>query len=129
MFALDVLGAIVGVALVVALPGWLLVWALFPRADSLRFSERLFLTIAGGILVAMSVGIVLGFLPHGDGRGFLQSIPTRGMPYVEIAMIGVCLGLFAIGLRRGAYPSLEARYPRLATRLAKALPQGGDQQP
>lgn len=138
MLVLDVLGVLVAIVLVIALPGWLLARALFPRVDSLRPSERFFLATAGGILVTMTVGILLGFLPHGEGRGFLQSIPTRGMPYVEVAMIAVCAGLFAVGLRRGAYPGFAKRYPRFARRVvAPSAPgaqpqpalQGGDQKP
>lgn len=130
MLVLDVLGVAVAVLVVVALPGWLLVKALFPRAESLRWSERVFLTVAGGVLVAMAVGIVLGFLPHG-GRGFLQSLPTRGMPYVEVAMLAVSFGLFWVGVRRGAFPTLARRYPRLAAVGLPGAPtlEGGEQKP
>lgn len=141
VLALDLLGFAAAVFAIVVLPGWLLANALFPGRGQLRGSERLFVTLAGGILVAMSVGVVLGFLPHGD-RGFLQSLALRGMPYVEVAMIGASLGFFVVGLRRGAYPAFARRYPRLAVRATRSLPaagrsvggpkaalQGGDEKP
>lgn len=141
MLALDLLGLAAAVFAIVVLPGWLLANALFPRRGQLRASERSFVTLAGGILVAMSVGTVLGFLPHGE-RGFLQSLALGGMPYVESAMIAVALGLFVVGLRRGAYPVLARRYPRFAVRAApwarapgpsvrgaRSASQGGDQKP
>ena len=125
---LQALGLTLALGFFVALPGWLLVKALFPREGSIGGIERVFLTIAGGILVTMSVGIILGFLPHGDHRGALQSLATRGMPNVELAMIGVCAALFAVGVRRGAFPSFAARYPRLAGAWTKPS-QAADQQP
>ena len=125
---LQALGLVLALGFFVALPGWLLLKALFPRPGSLGGIERFFLVVAGGMLVTMSVGILLGFLPHGDHRGALQSIATRGMPNVELAMIGVCVVLFAVGVRRGAFPTFAARFPRLSRMWAKPS-QAADQQP
>ena len=97
-------------AILVVLPGWLLLHALFPRRQDLTWPEQVYWILAGGVLVLMCVGIVLGFLPHGS-KGALQSLALGGMPNVELATTAVCLGLTWIGLQRGAYPWLEARLP------------------
>lgn len=62
-------------------------------------------------MVVMGVGLVLGFLPH-EGRGFFQSSAT-GFPHAEVAMLLVTGALFYVGLARGAYPTVSARFPRL----------------
>ncbi|HET6404077.1 MAG TPA: DUF1616 domain-containing protein, partial [Candidatus Thermoplasmatota archaeon] len=122
------LGLPLAIALFVALPGWLLVNALFPRRDALRTSERIYLSVAGGIFVTMLLASILGFLPHG-GRGALQSFAIRGMPNVELMMIAACLGLFWAGVARGAYPTVASRFPRIAAPWAAKPSQVSDQQP
>ena len=122
----EALGMVAATALLVILPGWLLLRALFPDPKSLSAVESVYLTIGGGILLIMSVGIILGFLPHAS-RGAFQSFATKGMPNVELAMIAVSLGLFWTGARRGAYPRLRARFPRFATPWAAS--EGADQKP
>jgi uncharacterized membrane protein len=95
----EIARLVVAAALLVALPGFLLVQAAFPPPRSrLSWTER------------ASVGVALGLLPHGE-RGFFQTAAT-GVPFVEVAMVLVCLGLLKVGLDRGAYPALAARLPR-----------------
>lgn len=118
MLVLDVVRVVLALTLLVALPGWLVVQALWPERGGLRASERLYLSIAGGVLMTMLVASVLGFLPHGD-RGALQSVFLGGMPNLEIAMLAVCVCLFWLGVHRGAYPVLAARYPRFASPWSK----------
>lgn len=117
--------------LLIALPGYLLVRALFPARGSLPPAQQVYLGLAGGVLLLATVGIVLGFLPHAAGRGAFQSIATEGMPNVELASFGVCLVLFWIGAARGAYPRVAARYPRLVAPWVKpaAESQVAQQQP
>lgn len=117
----EVLGIVLGTLLLVVLPGFLLVQAVFPPArSSLTRLERGYLAVAGGILLLILVGSILGFLPHGE-RGFFTNVRT-GFPNVELALLAVSLALFWAGLARGAYPRVAARYPRLATRRAVAAP-------
>lgn len=100
-------------ALVVILPGVLLVGALFPAPRStLTRLERSYLSLAGGILLLMLVGLILGFLPAGE-RGHFRTLAT-GAPNVELAVLAVSALLFWVGLVRGAYPRIAARFPRLA---------------
>ena len=111
---LEVLRLALALVLLVVLPGVALVNALFPGPRStLTRLERGYLAVAGGILLLMLVGIILGFLPSGDGRGWFRTFAT-GFPNVEVATLLVTGALFWVGVQRGAYPRLAARYPRLA---------------
>lgn len=110
---LEALRLALALLLLVALPGWLLLRALFPERRSLSGAAQVYLVAAGGVLVLMLVGIVLGFLPHSGGRGAFQSLATGGMPNVELATLAASLVLFWIGAHRGAYPRVRARFPRL----------------
>lgn len=109
----EILRLLLVVGLFVALPGWLLVNAAFPPGRSqIRGIERAYLSLSGGILLLILVSVVLGFLPGSDGHGFFQTLGT-GMPNVELAMIGASLLLGYVGLQRGAYPRVAARFPNL----------------
>ena len=109
---LELLRLALALALLVVLPGVVLVNALFPAPRSrLTRLERGYLAVAGGILLLMLVGIVLGFLPHGS-RGWFRTAAS-GFPLVEIVTLAATALLFWVGLVRGAYPRLAARYPRL----------------
>lgn len=107
----GILLLLIGSLLLVALPGWALVNALLPRPASLRPLERAYLAIAGGLILVITVGIILGFLPA-DGTGHLQTLAT-GAPTAELAMLAVTAVLFWVGLLRGAYPRVAARFPQL----------------
>lgn len=108
----GILILLLGSLLFVALPGWTLVNALFPKRASLKPLERGYLAVAGGLIVVITVGIILGFLPHGEGDGFLKTLAT-GAPNAELALLAVSALLFWVGLHRGAYPRIAARFPRL----------------
>ena len=125
---LEALRLVAALLLLVLLPGWLLVQALFPRRESLGFAARVYLTIAGGVLLLMSVGIALGFLPHGS-RGHFSSFASGGMPNVELLTLAVSAGLFWAGAARGAYPTLAARYPRLVQPWVRDGPPGSRGRP
>ena len=109
---LELLRLALALALLVVLPGVALVNALFPAPRStLTRLERGYLAVAGGILVLMLVGVVLGFLPSGDGRGWFRTLST-GFPNVEVATLLVTGILVWVGVQRGAYPRLAGRFAR-----------------
>ncbi|HUR68845.1 MAG TPA: hypothetical protein VM370_06320 [Candidatus Thermoplasmatota archaeon] len=118
---LEAVRLTLALAFLVALPGWLLTLALFPRREDLGRAERAYFVPAGGVLVLMLVCIILGFLPHGN-KGALQSLALGGMPNVELAMIGACAGLAWVAMARGALPWLEARVPTSWRPRATAAP-------
>ena len=116
---MSLVGLVLVTLLLVALPGWLLVNAAFPpRRSRLTWLERGYLSVAGGILLLIFAGVVLGLLPHG-GHGFFSTWAT-GLPNVELAMLGLSVLSFYVGLVRGAYPRLAARFPRLLAPEGKA---------
>jgi len=99
--------------LMLVLPGYVAVQAAFPPGRSrLTMLERGYLTVVGGIVLLILVGLALGFLPHSAGRGFFQTSAT-GMPNVELLLLAVTGALFFVGLQRGAWPGIAKRFPRL----------------
>jgi hypothetical protein len=118
---MSLVGLLFVTLLMVALPGWLLVNAAFPpRRSQLSWVERGYLSLAGGALLLILVGVVLGLLPHGR-RGYFETFAT-GMPNVELALLGASALLFYVGLLRGAYPWVAARFPRLLSPDGKKAP-------
>jgi uncharacterized membrane protein len=113
---LELLRLALVTGLLVVLPGFLLVSAVFTPGRLTRL-EKAYMSVAGGILLLVLVGVVLGFLPHGQ-RGFFQTTAT-GSPNVELVTLALSLVLFSIGLQRGAFPRLARRFPRLAAPDAK----------
>lgn len=118
---MSLVGLLLVTLLLVALPGWLLVNAVFvPRKTPLGWLTRTYLALAGGALLLILVGVILGLLPHGR-TGFFETLAT-GAPTVELAMLAVATLLFYVGLVRGAYPRVAARFPRLASPEGEAQP-------
>ena len=118
MLLLTLLRLVLAVGVLIVLPGWLLLNAVFPRSRGiLSWPERVFLALAGGTLVLMLVGCILGFLPH-DGEGYFRMLAT-GSPNVEVATLAGCVILAYVGLQRGCYPAIRARWPRLMNPEAK----------
>jgi uncharacterized membrane protein len=109
--------------LLVLVPGFVLVQAAFPPARTrarIAPLERAYITVVGGIVLLILVGVTLGFLPHGQGRGYFQTLAT-GSPNVELALLAVTVVLFYVGLQRGAYPWIARRFPRLVHPDGKAV--------
>lgn len=120
MLLLTLLRLTLAVGLLVVLPGWLLVNAVFPpHRRKLSWLERGYMVLAGGGLVLILVGCILGLLPHAGSVGFYQTAAT-GLPNVELATVAACILLGYVGLARGAYPRLAQRWPRLLNPEAKA---------
>ena len=114
----TLLRVILVAALLVTLPGVLLVNALLPPGKArLRRSERALLAFAGGVFLMMLVGVVLGSLPHGDKGIFGPWTVAAGVVLASVALL-------VVGARRGAYPRLVARWPQLAGRAADPAQPG-----
>lgn len=81
----------------------MLVRALWPRrGDGPPWLARALLAIVLSVSITILVGIALGFAPHGEGRGWLQTSGT-GAPIAEAVLVAVSAALFAVGWRRGAW--------------------------
>ena len=118
---MSLVGLLLVTLLMVALPGWLLVNAAFPpRRSPLGWMERGYLSLAGGSLLLILVGVTLGLLPHGQ-TGYFETFAT-GLPSVELALLAASALLFYVGLVRGAYPRVAARFPRLLSPDGKKAP-------
>lgn len=114
---LELLRLALALALLVVLPGVALVNALFPQGV-VRGAARLSVALSGGLLLLALVGSILGLLPHG-GSGWFRTLAT-GAPFVEAAVLAVTVLLLYVGLARGAYPRVAARFPRLVNADARA---------
>lgn len=125
---LEALRLLLVVGLAVALPGFLLVQAAFPPGRSrLGGFERFYIAAAGGILLVILVGVVLGLLPHGT-RGYFSTAAT-GFPHVELWLLVASGALFWVGLQRGAYPRLAARFRGRPSSRAAPGPGRGSSPP
>lgn len=124
MFLFEALRVLFALALAVALPGWLLCRALFPQRGALRPAEIVYVSLAGGVLILMLIGSVLGFLPHGS-KGHFQSLATHGMPSVELGLLAAMAALAGIALWRGAFPRVAAMVGFRAQPREARLPQPG----
>src|SRR5581483_2596764 len=119
---MSLVGLALVVLLLVALPGWLLVNAAFPAPrQRLGWPERGYLSVACGAMLLALDGVILGLLPHGQ-TGLFQTFAT-GIPNVELSMLALCALSFYVGLMRGAYPRVAARFPRLLAPEGKQAPQ------
>ena len=122
---MSLVGLVLVTLLLVALPGWLLVNAAFPpRRVALPWFERAYLALGGGALQLILAGVVLGLIPHGK-TGFFETLAT-GAPNVELAVLGVSVLMFYVGLLRGAYPRIAARFPRLVAPEGHVPPSRGE---
>lgn len=119
--AVDPISVIVGLLLLLFLPGYMLLHALFP-------GRRYFgpfhpfalpaLSVVVSVAVLVAVGSVLGFLPGGvGGLGWFQGNKT-GAPVLELTLAAVSVALFAVGWWRGSFPLLgrSATYDHPAER-------------
>ena len=113
---------VAGLLLVLFLPGYTLIQAMFPRRGELdeEFDTlyRVILGMAMSICVVILIGFVLGNpslgnAPDWDGwsdgdKGYFQTF------FVTASLAGVTLLFFGIGWFRGAYPWMANVHPSLA---------------
>jgi hypothetical protein len=107
---MNPLQSALALALIAFLPGFLLVKALFPRRPGEDFDGvmQLFMSVTLSVVLTILVGTTLGFLPHGDGRGYFQGSET-GAPFIELSLGALSLALFVAALYRGAFPRLSKK--------------------
>jgi ubiquitin len=106
---LEAIRVVAALVLLLFLPGFVLVQALFPRRNELDENDdllyRLVLSVSLSIVISIIIGFILGSLginPDTD-RGYFQT------PYI-IGSLGIFTSLlFLLGLYRGAYPMILKR--------------------
>lgn len=80
------LRAPIGLVLVLVLPGYSLVSALFPRRDGLNRTFRALLSIVSSLILALIVGLVLNFSPWGLKLGpIVASLALTTISFVFLA--------------------------------------------
>ncbi len=80
------LRAPIGLVLVLVLPGYSLVSALFPRGDGLNRTFRALLSIVSSLILALIVGLVLNFSPWGLKLGpIVASLAITTISFVFLA--------------------------------------------
>jgi hypothetical protein len=99
-----------GLLLLLFLPGFFLLQALFPRRRWFgpfhAFALPAFSVLASLVILVL-VGAVLGFLPGGTGgKGWFQGSQT-GAPILETTLGALTVILFAAAWARGAFPLLS----------------------
>lgn len=108
-----------GLLLLLFLPGFFLLQALFPRRrwfGPFHAFALPALSVLASLFILVLVGAALGFLPGGTGgKGWFQGSQT-GAPILEATLGGLSAVLFAVAWARGAFPLL-ARRPRAARHL------------
>jgi uncharacterized membrane protein len=106
-------GNLLAILLVLLVPGYVLIGALFPSGKEIDWIERIALSFGLSIAVVPLLGLVLNFTPFGVGFAPLVGI---------IALFTVVVGMFAY-LRRMRLPPME----RLSIDVDLVLPNwGGD---
>jgi hypothetical protein len=105
--ALRIIGSIL---LILFIPGYLFIQALFPRKNELDetddFLYRVVLAISMSIIISILVGFVLGSLGTNPstGKGYFQTF------YIVLSLIVISVVLFFVGLYRNAYPFFNRRF-------------------
>lgn len=105
---MDILHVIAGMIIVLFLPGFTLIQALFPREKELDEEFDMLYRITLGIAMSIVIVILLGFvLGNPKVKGF-----TAKNLWISLSLISLLF--FIIGWYRGAYPYLGKIHPKLA---------------
>ncbi|UCH89520.1 MAG: DUF1616 domain-containing protein [Thermoplasmata archaeon] len=104
---LEALRIISSLILILFLPGFLFIQALFPKKNELDEDDDLLYRFILSIALSVVISILMGFI-----LGSLGTNPSTGKGYFETFYIVLSLGIFSllmfsIGLYRGAYPRLS----------------------
>jgi len=99
--------------LILFLPGYLLVKALFPRRTELDADNPTLFSIGLGLGLSVVISIldlvVLALIPYDPETrlGYVRS------PYIELSLLILCLIFFVVGVVRGGHPWLGWIHPSL----------------
>lgn len=122
MEEINYLRVIAGLLLVLFLPGYTLIQAMFPRKGELDEEFDVLYRVTLGMAMSICVVILIGFIlgnpslgnaPDWDGlsdgeKGYFQTF------FVTLSLILTTLIFFAAGWYRGAYPWMANIHPSLA---------------
>jgi len=119
MIVLDILRILFAIILILFLPGFFLVMALFPKKNELSEEDDWLYRIVLSVVLSIVISIFLAFVivqfgvNEETGKGYFSPF------YIIISLLGISVVLFVVGVIRGAYPIIFT--PR-SQRLGDALP-------
>ena len=106
---MDVLGLLrilFAMIILLFLPGFLLVQALFPRKNELSEEDDWLYRIVLSVVLSIVIAIILAFIisslgvNEDTGKGYFTALN------ITISLIAIRVVLFVIGIMRGAYPRI-----------------------
>lgn len=118
---MDILGLLrimFAMVLLLFLPGFLLVQALFPKKNELSEEDDWLYRIVLSVVLSIVIAIILAFIisslgvNEGTGKGYFTAIN------ITISLLAISVVLFVIGVMRGAYPKI---YTRQRDRVDKVM--------
>jgi len=125
MDVLVVLRILFAIIILLFLPGFLLVQALFPKKNELSEEDDWLYRIVLSVVLSIVIAIILAFIISSlgvdaeTGKGYFTPLN------IVISLLAICVVLFAIGVWRGAYPRI---YTHKRDRVDKVMSrEHGDQ--
>ena len=104
MIIIDILKIIFAAVIILFLPGFFLVMALFPKKNELSEDDDWLFRIVLSVVLSIVISIILAFIivqfgvNEETGKGYFQPV------YIVSSLVAVCVLFFIIGVVRGAYP-------------------------
>jgi uncharacterized membrane protein len=125
MIVVDIIRIIAAFILILFLPGFFLVMALFPKKNELSEEDDWLYRIVLSVVLSIVISIILAFIigqfgvNEETGKGYFTA------PVIIASLTGICIVLFVIGIIRGAYPIIfTPRSDRVITSLPKEKRKG-----
>ncbi len=120
MMILDVIKVVFAAVLILFMPGFFLVMALFPKKNELSEEDDWLFRIVLSVVLSIVVSIILAFIivqfgvNEDTGKGYFTPF------YIITSIIAVSVVFFVIGIIRGAYPIIfTPKRQRMAASLSK----------
>lgn len=117
----DVLGGIVAtlrvigaLVLLLFLPGWLLINALYPRKGELDREYDALYRLTLGIVLSIAVSVFWSFFLNSLGVNRTTGLGDVNAPNIAGGLIGLSAVFFVLGWWRGAYAWMARLHPSLA---------------
>jgi uncharacterized membrane protein len=104
MILVDIFMVIIAGLLILFMPGFFLVMALFPKKNELSEEDDWLYRIVLSVVLSIVVSIILAFIivqfgvNEDTGKGYFTPF------YIVISLVGASVLFFIIGVVRGAYP-------------------------
>ena len=125
MIIVDIIRIVAAFVLILFLPGFFLVMALFPKKNELSEEDDWLYRMVLSVVLSIVISIILAFIigqfgvNRDTGKGYFTPL------YIVPSLIGICVVFFVIGVIRGGYPIIYTpRSERVITSLPKEKRKG-----